>query len=49
MVIGTKKSLTLGEACVHFGVEAGNHRASRDVSATYHLLREIIPLSAARG
>ena len=42
MVIGTRKSVTLGEACAHFGVEAGNHRAARDVLATYNLLRELI-------
>ena len=49
MVIGTRKSVTLGEACLHFGVEAGNHRAARDVGATCHLLRKIIAPSAASG
>ncbi len=43
MVIGTSKSVTLGEACAHFGVEAGNHRAARDVRATYDLLKKLIP------
>jgi DNA polymerase III epsilon subunit-like protein len=49
MVIGTSKSVTLGEACIHFGVEEGNHRAARDVLATYDLLRKLIPPSAASG
>jgi len=49
MAMGTRKSVTLGEACLHFGVEAGNHRAARDVVATYHLLRKIIAPSAASG
>ncbi len=49
MVIGTRKSVTLGEACLLFGVEAGNHRAARDEVASYHLLRKIIAPSAASG
>ena len=43
MVIGTSKSVTLGETCAHFAVEAGNHRAARDVLATFSLLRKLIP------
>jgi hypothetical protein len=43
MVIGMSESVTLGEACAYFGLEAGNHRAARDISATYGLLRKFIP------
>jgi DNA polymerase III subunit epsilon len=39
--VGTKRSLTLGEACAHFGVEGGNHRAARDVQATCCLLQAL--------
>ena len=39
--IGTKRSLTLGEACAHFGLEGGNHRAARDVQATCCLLQAL--------
>lgn len=38
---GTKKSLTLSDACAHFGVAGGNHRAARDVLATYDLLKAL--------
>jgi hypothetical protein len=40
-VIGTKKNVTLLEACSLFGLEAGNHRADRDVLATWRLLRAL--------
>ena len=40
--VGTNKSLSLEEACARFGVEGGNHRADRDVEATYRLLREVL-------
>lgn len=40
-VIGTKKNLTLSEACALFGLEAGNHRADRDVLATCRLLKAV--------
>ncbi|MBC7933185.1 MAG: 3'-5' exonuclease [Rubrivivax sp.] len=40
-VVGTKKNLTLAEACARYGVEAGNHRADRDVLATWRLLRAL--------
>lgn len=35
---GTKRSLTLDEACAHFGLLGGTHRAADDVRATYQLL-----------
>lgn len=40
--LGTKKSLTLTEACAHFGLEGGNHRASCDVQATCRLLQALL-------
>jgi DNA polymerase-3 subunit epsilon len=40
-MVGTKKSLTLSQACAHFRLEGGNHRASRDVEATCRLLRAL--------
>src|ERR1044071_285432 len=39
--IGARKSLTLNEACAHFGLEGGNHRAARDVQATCCLLEAL--------
>ena len=39
--IGLKRSLTLSEACTHFGLEGGNHRAARDVQATCCLLQAL--------
>ena len=39
--IGVKKSLTLSEACAHFRLEGGNHRAARDVQATCGLLQAL--------
>jgi DNA polymerase III epsilon subunit-like protein len=39
--IGVNKSLTLSEACAHFGLEGGNHRAARDVQATCCLLQAL--------
>jgi DNA polymerase-3 subunit epsilon len=38
---GTKKSLTLNDACAYFGLAGGNHRAARDVQATYELLKAL--------
>lgn len=38
-VLGTKKSLTLTEACGYYGLMGGNHRAGRDVQATGQLLQ----------
>ena len=38
-VIGTRRSPTLDEACAHYGLAGGNHRAARDVQATYQLLK----------
>jgi DNA polymerase III epsilon subunit-like protein len=40
--VGTKKNLTLSEACALYGLEAGNHRADRDVLATWRLLSSLI-------
>jgi DNA polymerase-3 subunit epsilon len=40
--IRTKKSLKLEDACGHFGVEGGNHRAGRDVEATCRLLQALL-------
>jgi DNA polymerase III epsilon subunit-like protein len=37
--MGTKKSVSLENACTHFHVEGGCHRAARDVEATHRLLR----------
>ena len=37
--VGTRKNLMLSEACAHYGVEGGNHRAACDVLATYRLLK----------
>jgi len=39
--VGTKKNLTLAEACSLYGLEAGNHRADRDVLATWRLLKAL--------
>jgi DNA polymerase III epsilon subunit-like protein len=39
--VGTKKNLTLTEACAHYGLEGGTHRADADVLATYRLLRKL--------
>jgi DNA polymerase-3 subunit epsilon len=39
--LGTRRSLTLTEACAHYGLEGGNHRASRDVQATCRLLKAL--------
>ena len=39
--VGTKRSPTLTEACAHYGLEGGNHRAARDVQATARLLQAL--------
>ena len=39
--LGARKSVTLAEACAAYGLQGGNHRAARDVLATYQLLREV--------
>jgi DNA polymerase-3 subunit epsilon len=39
--LGTKRNLTLSEACAHYGLEGGNHRADYDVLATWRLLRTL--------
>lgn len=46
--IGTKKSLTLNEACAFYGVAGGNHRAGCDVLATYQLLNTLKSDTAQR-
>ena len=48
-VTGTKKSLTLSDACAHFGLTGGNHRAARDVQATYELLKALSSTQAETG
>jgi DNA polymerase-3 subunit epsilon len=40
-VIGTKKSITLEQACACYGLPGGNHRAARDVEATCELLKSL--------
>jgi DNA polymerase III subunit epsilon len=40
--LGAKRSPTLTEACARFGVEGGDHRAARDVEATWRLLRKVV-------
>lgn len=40
--VGTTKNLTLSDACAYFGLEGGNHRADRDVQATWRLLNKLI-------
>lgn len=39
---GTKKSLTLSQACAHFGLAGGNHRAGQDVRALHQLLKMLL-------
>ena len=46
--VGKKKSLMLADACSHYGLEGGNHRAARDVLATHRLLAGIIRGGEAR-
>lgn len=41
---GTKRSLTLEDACAHFNLAGGNHRAARDVQATCELLKALSAL-----
>jgi DNA polymerase-3 subunit epsilon len=40
--VGTKRNLTLSEACAHYGLEGGTHRADADVLATYRLLKRLV-------
>ena len=47
-VTGTKKSLTLNDACALFGLEGGNHRAGRDVLATLRLLKALSAVQAEK-
>ncbi len=46
--LGTKKSLTLSDACARYGVEGGNHRAARDVLAVYVLLKAVLSPNSSR-
>ena len=46
-VIGTKKSLTLTQACGYYGLTGGNHRAGRDVQALGQLLNVLRPAPLA--
>ncbi len=39
--IGTKKSLTLDDACARYGLCGGTHRAAADVLATWRLLKAV--------
>lgn len=48
-LMGAKKSVTLEAACAHFRVEAGNHRAARDVRATHALLMALLKESPPGG
>lgn len=41
-MVGAKKNLTLAEACARYGLEAGNHRADKDVLATWRLLKKLV-------
>jgi DNA polymerase III subunit epsilon len=47
--VGTKKNLTLSEACAHYGLEGGTHRADADVLATYRLLRMLTRAGGVAG
>lgn len=44
---GTRRNLTLSEACARYGLEGGTHRADADVLATYRLLRRLVGGAAA--
>jgi hypothetical protein len=46
---GAKKNLTLSEACALSGLEAGNHRADRNVQATWRLLRALSTQAVPKG
>ena len=41
-ILSVKKSLSLTEACAHFGVAGGTHRAADDVLATHRLLKQAL-------
>lgn len=43
--LGIRRSLTLEEACVRYGLEGGNHRAARDVEATACLIKSLVAVS----
>lgn len=39
--IGTRRSINLEQACAHYGLPGGNHRAGRDVLALCELLSKV--------
>jgi DNA polymerase-3 subunit epsilon len=45
-VLRSRRPINLSQACAHYGVEAGNHRAARDVQATAHLLLAVLARAA---
>ncbi len=45
--MGTRRSPTLEEACIHYGLEGGNHRARKDVEVTYNLLKSLLAMEAS--
>lgn len=40
--LGIRRALTLQEACAHFGLDGGTHRAPRDVEATASLISSLV-------
>lgn len=48
-VTGTKRSLTLNDACAYFGLAGGTHRAARDVQATCELLKALSSFQLKTG
>lgn len=47
-VTGTKKTLSLNDACARFNLPGGNHRAARDVQATCELLKALSAFTLKR-
>jgi DNA polymerase III epsilon subunit-like protein len=44
--LGIRRALTLVEACAHYGLEGGTHRAARDVEATACLIKSLVAATA---
>jgi DNA polymerase III subunit epsilon len=44
--LGVRRSPTLEEACAHFGIKGGAHRAAADVLATQQLLERLLASGA---
>jgi DNA polymerase III subunit epsilon len=44
--LGVRRSPTLEEACAHFGIKGGAHRAAADVLATHQLLARLLAAGA---